>query len=709
MKLRDDHQDNFARYGRRSKPISGDRAGRGTGAHADDRRLSPPRAAAGALLTVLALLVLALPPAALAELSFSGPTDFAAGLHPESVAVGDFDGDSVPDLAVANRGGTVSILLGDGEGGFARRDPNFAAGTTTVSVGVGDFDGDADDDVAAANFGSHDVSVLLGDGAGGFAPATSFSTGVGGHPTSIAVGDFNRDSDPDLVVTNIAHDRVVVRLGSVGGTFTAPIGFDAGTSPDSVAVGDFDGNGYPDLAVTASFLGDVSVLLGDGSGGFGAPTSFPAGDFSLEGAKRSVAVGDFDRDGDSDLAMASLDSVRVLLGDGVGGFGAATNFPTGEYSRSVAVGDFDGNGDPDLAVGGFGDVSVLLGDGSGGFGPAGDFGTGSIPTSVAVGDFDGDADADLAVTRSRSRVAGEDVGSDAVSVLLNNRPPTAADDVYETAEDTPLAVAAPGVLSNDTDPDGDVLNTVLVSLPSHGTLIFFSDGSFWYIPDANYSGPDAFSYKVSDGSLESGPALVSLRVTPVNDAPTVTVAAGGACGDDNRSGTIKLTPADVESPPTDLTLSATSSDPSLVPDENLSFAGVGADRTLTASAVFGGSGTAVLTVSVGDGEATGSMTVTLQAGGNGLDTLAGGTGADILLGQNGDDTLGGSAGNDLLCGGNGDDTLDGGEGADTLGGALGVDQLTGGPDADFFSGGAGVDRALDLDAAEGDTQDGRIP
>ena len=663
----------------------------------------------GALLAVLALLVLAVPPPATAGVSFTGPTDFAAGLHPESVAVGDFDGNAIPDLAVANRGGTVSVLLGDGSGGFVRCDPNFAVGTTTLSVAVADFDGDGNTDVAASNFGSHDVSVLLGDGAGGFSTATSFSTGVGGHPTAIAVGDFNRDSDPDLVVTNIVHDRVVVRLGSVGGTFTAPIGYDAGSSPDSVAVGDFDGNEDPDLAITASFRGDVSVLLGNGSGGFGAPTSFAAGEFSLEGAKRSVAVGDFDRDGDSDLAMASLDSVRVLLGDGLGGFGAATSFPTGEHSRSVAVGDFDADGDPDLAVGGFGDVSVLLGDGSGGFGPAADFATGYIPTSVAVGDFDGDTDADLAVARSRSRVAGEDIGSDALSVLLNNRPPSAADDVLTTPEDMPLIVAAPGVLANDTDPDGDLLNTVLVSLPLHGTLVFFADGSFWYIPEPNYNGPDEFSYKVSDGSLESSPARVSLRVTPVNDAPTVTIAAGGACGADNRSGTINLALADVESSPPDLTLTARSSDPALVPDENLTLAGTGADRTLTARAVLGRTGTGLVTVSVDDGEATASVTVSVQAGWNGVDTLAGSTGADLLFGQNGDDTLDGLAGNDLLCGGNGDDTLDGGDGADTLAGALGDDRLVGGADADRFSGGPGIDVAADLDAAAGDSQDGTIP
>src|SRR5439155_1659514 len=88
-----------------------------------------------------------------------------------------------------------------------------------------------------------------------------------------------------------------------------------------------------------------------------------------------------------------------------------------------------------------------------------------------------------------------------------------------TAEDTQLTVSAPGVLANDSDVDGDPLTAILVSSPAHGTLNLNSDGSFSYVPAANYNGPDSFTYKANGGQAESGIATVSITITDVNDAP----------------------------------------------------------------------------------------------------------------------------------------------------------------------------------------------
>jgi VCBS repeat-containing protein len=107
-----------------------------------------------------------------------------------------------------------------------------------------------------------------------------------------------------------------------------------------------------------------------------------------------------------------------------------------------------------------------------------------------------------------------------ITVIAINRPPVATNDSYTTNENTPLVVAAPGVLGNDTDPDGDPLSAVLVSGPSHGTLVLNADGSFTYTPNTGYTGSDSFSYKASDGSLSSSTATVSLLVNAVNQAPT---------------------------------------------------------------------------------------------------------------------------------------------------------------------------------------------
>jgi VCBS repeat-containing protein len=277
-----------------------------------------------------------------------------------------------------------------------------------------------------------------------------------------------------------------------------------------------------------------------------------------------------------------------------------------------------------------------------------------------------------------------------------------------------LTVPAPGVLSNDTDANSDPLTAVKKTDPANGTVTLNANGSFTYTPAANYNGPDAFTYRASDGSLTSNPATVSLTVTPVNDPPTVTVAAGGTCGTDDYSGTINLSVGDVDSATTTLTLSASSDNKTLVPNGNLALGGSGATRTLKVTSVAGRSGTATVTVTVSDRQATGTVQVTVRVGGTGNDMLTGGPGADMIFGQNGNDTLSGDPpsggyGNDLLCGGNGNDILSGGGGDDSLFGAGGNDRLTGGPGADRFSGGSGTDVATDFTAAEGDTTDGTIP
>ncbi len=204
---------------------------------------------------------------------------FAVGASPYSVAVGDFNGDGNPDLAVANvNSNNVTVLLGNGSGGFTPAPGNpFAAGTLPRSVVVGDFNGDGIQDLATANRTSNNVTVLLGNGSGGFtaAPGSPFATG--NVPDSVVVGDFNGDGIQDLATANFGSGNVTVLLGNGAGGFTAAAGspFAAGTNPQSVVVGDFNGDGIQDLAVANSNSNNVTVLLGNGSGGFTAATGSP--------------------------------------------------------------------------------------------------------------------------------------------------------------------------------------------------------------------------------------------------------------------------------------------------------------------------------------------------------------------------------------------------------------------------------------------------
>jgi VCBS repeat-containing protein len=661
--------------------------------------------------TLLAVLFLA-PGAVLAQaqtpVSFSAPTSFAAGDSPVSVATGDFNADNDPDLAVARQfSSTVSVLLGGAAGSFTGP-TTFPTGFFSNSVAVGDFNADQDPDLAVANAFDGTVSVLLGGPGGGFTGPTNVAAG---SPYVVAVGDFNGDGDPDLVVAN--HEPpgdLSVLVGGPGGNFSGPTTIATGTGTAAVAVGEFNQDGDPDLAVGDYATGRVLVLLGSSDATFAGPTPVATGADPI-----SVAVGEFNQDGDPDLAVAEESSgqVLVLLGGPGGGFSGPTVVPPDAQAEgvlsSVAVGDFNLDGDPDLVVAhrSGNRVRVLLGGPGGSFGAPTNFptGTGTGPASVAVADFNADGKPDLTTANPTTSN---------VSVLLNttvtNRAPTAAADAYSTAEDTPLTVAAPGVLGNDTDPDGNPLTATVVTGPAHGTLTLNANGSFTYTPAANSNDTDTFTYRASDGTAQSNLATVTITVNPVNDAPTVTVVAGGACGTNDRSGTVNLTVGDVDSPAAEeLTLTVASSNPALVPSNNVVFGGSDANRSLTATAVAGRTGTADLMVTVSDGQASGSVLVTVRVGGGGNNTLPGGAGTDLAFGQNGNDTLSGLGSYDLLCGGNGNDTLSGGDGDDILAGGAGNDRLTGGAGADRFSGGAGTDTATDFAAAQGDTSDGTIP
>src|SRR5207249_1449879 len=139
--------------------------------------------------------------------------------------------------------------------------------------------------------------------------------------------------------------------------------------------------------------------------------------------------------------------------------------------------------------------------------------------------------------------------------------PVALNDSYTTAEDTTLNVAAPGVLANDSDVDGDSLSAVLVSQPTHGSLTLNSNGSFSYTPSANYNGTDSFTYKANDGQADSGIATPKIITTAVNDAPVaiddtyttpedtpLTVAAPGVLANDSDLDGDALSPVLVSSP-----------------------------------------------------------------------------------------------------------------------------------------------------------------
>ena len=332
------------------------------------------------------------------------------GSEPTALAIGDFNGDGISDIAVgninANSSGvyTLTIFLSDGLGTYARPVSVSLPGSfqNPSALAVGDFNNDGNLDLAVASDNSNQVLILLGNGGGAFVEAGAVSAGSG--PNSIAVGDFDRDGNADLAVTNQSSSTVSILLGNGEGGFVAVSQSPAtGSEPYSVAAGDFNGDGKQDLAIANYYGSNVTVLLGNGDGTFTASASSPA----TEVYPDWVAVGDFNADGKQDLAVTNQFSktVTILIGDGKGDFTATSTSPaTGANPGSVAVGDFNGDGIQDLAVANTGDstMSILLGKGDGTFPIAQvlQLPGGTAPDSVAVAELNGDGNEDFAVAGS---------------------------------------------------------------------------------------------------------------------------------------------------------------------------------------------------------------------------------------------------------------------------------------------------------------------
>jgi VCBS repeat protein/HYDIN/CFA65/VesB family protein len=333
----------------------------------------------------------------------------AAGNKPSSVVVADFNGDGRLDLALTNEGdNTVSILLSKPDGSFAPK-VDYPVGNAPVQLISSDFNGDGKADLAVINSKDNTLSILLGVGDGTFLTQVTYPTGA--MPIAITNADFNGDKHMDLAVANQTDGTISIFFGNPDGTFISqtPVVV-AGTTPISIASGDLNGDGKPDLLLLSSGSGNtpgsLSLLTNHGNGTFASPSSL------LTGSLGAMAVGDFNRDGSLDIAVTvpPSDLVYILQGNGTGSFqtrSLSVGNSLGAPAGAIVVGDFNHDGNLDLAISEIYFVAIYLGNGDGTFQPALPSGLPASPTvpTLAVGDFNNDGLPDLAIAIQDYNVA----------------------------------------------------------------------------------------------------------------------------------------------------------------------------------------------------------------------------------------------------------------------------------------------------------------
>jgi hypothetical protein len=277
---------------------------------------------------------------------------------PELIRMADFDGDGIPDLAVNLSGfDHIAILKGDGHANFSVK-RQIETDTLPKGVAMADFNKDGKLDLATIQDWGYNIKINLGDGAGGFSFALELNGD--GEPTRLYTADVNNDGNLDLIGNGPEEGNVLIYLGKGRKGFeTAALEIEDHPNCQALGVGDFNRDGNQDLAI-AYFTGSqinlshIDILLGDGQGNFTQLTEFQT---SPEVA--GVTTVDLNGDGNLDLIATGGGSeneqgiyVQVFLGDGTGNFTNKQTIDLGEGSikGEPAVADFNEDGKLDVAV-----------------------------------------------------------------------------------------------------------------------------------------------------------------------------------------------------------------------------------------------------------------------------------------------------------------------------------------------------------------------
>jgi hypothetical protein len=339
-----------------------------------------------------------------AQVGFQPAVNYSIGPNPDGVCLADFNADGHPDMAVTSDApDKIVVRFNLGNGTFGAPVTTLLGGGTSPHTPVAaDLDGDTDIDIAVSLKNTNQVQVLVNDGSGGFSLGST--TGVGAEPRSMAAADLDGDTDVDLVSSNRDGGSLSVLVNNGSADFTATI-LSTGARPREVGVADFTGDGRPDLAVAVHDTASVTVFANSATG-FSQLVNLQLGG---NRKPQGLDVGDFDRNGTMDIAVSSenngIEYASTFLNNGGGSFAAPVHLIlSGADASSLTAGDFDLDGDLDLAIANTdsNNVSIIENLGGGAFGNEALRAVGTAPGHIVDADLNGDASPDLACANQDS-------------------------------------------------------------------------------------------------------------------------------------------------------------------------------------------------------------------------------------------------------------------------------------------------------------------
>lgn len=469
---------------------------------------------------------------AFSDVRFDTEIQYPAGGNSTGVCAADFDTDGDIDVAIVNRtSNTVTVLYNDSTGAFINP-TDFATGVNPRYVEAIDLDNDGDVDLCTPDYYGHTTSLLENDGLGNFTLVQQFDTFT---PAFVWIDDLDLDGHEDIIVLHWDGDaknpqnspsNMQPFYGNSDGTFERGPFAHVGVQPRAGQSADVNGDGLLDVVVADIYSQTISVVVAIGNREWEERISIPM----APGAPRYIKLGDFDNDGDIDIA--ALDKLRgyfwILTNDGNAQFALHETIKVNDAPHSMVVHDIDKDGDVDFLITHVGSESqfILYSDGNANINSTQMLAITGGPAEVRVADFNSDGMFDIVTACTNFSHPGANVLLQRECLVcdgLGGRgefvcPPITNDINRQSSSYTSIEVELQG-----ESIAGNSLSYIVTSLPetgdvkdSTGTRIasvpyYLPNSYLKYTPEFGFVGLETLHYRVND-CLLSNESLVSFQI-----------------------------------------------------------------------------------------------------------------------------------------------------------------------------------------------------